>query len=703
MEYNINYILLQTDHASKGLVDLITQNEGDVNFSDAIIYHNFPFYLNDDGSIAVINILIISKKHGLLIVKCYDITDRSIDDTSVDSIVNDIEQNYSLIYSKLLKIKNLRKNPNELRIKVHPCIYFLNKVNIEDKMNDYWSDIIVFNDGVEFVPKINAIEIDQPYSDDLIKEVVSSLEGSRTITKIKERNTTDTLSKGKILDKIESEIALFDLEQKRAALFTLDSAQRIRGLAGSGKTIILTMKAALMHLQHPDAKILYTFYTKSLYSQIKLLITRFYRQYAEKDPNWDNIHILHAWGGRNLPGVYYNTCLDNGIAPITYKQVMNEKDAFDNICKRLYKENLKSKYDYSLLDEGQDFPVYFYRICRKITKNNRVIWAYDECQNIFDIDIQNTNLTFDKDESGQYYIDFTNINANDFKDLVLHKCYRNPRKILVTAFALGFGIYSDRIIQMLENNEHWNDLGFEVVKGNSKIGDKMVIDRPLKNSPLLKNKYLDDDCVSINIFNTIDDEIQYIVKMIEKDISDNLRPDDVLVISLDDRNARKYFADIQQLLNKKDISSYNILDAPSTTKEFFLKDHVTLTTVYRAKGNEAGSVYVVGVDSVYFKKYDINERNKLFVSITRANAWVHITGVGQDALLCKNEIDIAMSKYPYLEFTMPDRNKIKVYQRDLAKSQEDLNKIERQLDEISTKTGMSKQQLIEKILNKPKK
>ena len=69
----------------------------------------------------------------------------------------------------------------------------------------------------------------------------------------------DEKSKGRVLDKIQSQIALLDADQKRAALQIIDAPQRIRGLAGSGKTIVLTMKAAQIHASSPDSRILYTY------------------------------------------------------------------------------------------------------------------------------------------------------------------------------------------------------------------------------------------------------------------------------------------------------------------------------------------------------------------------------------------------------------------------------------------------------------
>ena len=168
-------------------------------------------------------------------------------------------------------------------------------------------------------------------------------------------------SKSEILNDIQNQEATFDIEQKKTALVTIDGPQRIRGLAGSGKTIVLTMKAALYHLQNPDEEILYTYYTKSLYELIHGLIDRYYRDFSDnREPNWDKIHILHGWGGSGVNGVYYQACLDNGISPITFSSAVGHgMQPFDFVCTQMLKNELKPKYDLTLIDEGQDFNSFF--------------------------------------------------------------------------------------------------------------------------------------------------------------------------------------------------------------------------------------------------------------------------------------------------------------------------------------------------------
>jgi superfamily I DNA and RNA helicase len=360
-------------------------------------------------------------------------------------------------------------------------------------------------------------------------------------------------------------------------------------------------------------------------------------------------------------------------------------------------------FDYALLDEGQDFPTHFYKLCRMITREDRISWGYDECQNILNVELQDERETFGKDEHGKYYIDFRRPRTDEKQDLILHICYRNPRRILVIAFALGLGLYSDRIIQMPENNAHWEDLGFCVLEGDSNVGDTMVIERPKHNSPLVMDKHLEnDDVVRMRIFDSVQEERNFVADSIQEDLDNDLRPDDILVICTDDHYARDYFRRLACILRSKDISVFNLLEAPSNVTEFQIDDCVTLTTVYRAKGNESGSVYVMGVDYVFRNKHSIKERNKLFTAITRSKAWVTLTGIGENARECETEVKLALENYPHLRFTMPDRDSLKMFQRGLTQSQAAFNQLERQLQDIATQLGIPVEDVVERF-RKPRK
>lgn len=114
--------------------------------------------------------------------------------------------------------------------------------------------------------------------------------------------------------------ALSDNNQRHATISYIKGPKRIRGLSGMDKTIILCMKAAYLHYKNPNAKLLYTFSTKSLYYLVKSLITRFYLEIS----TFNSIHILYR---ANVPGIYYNACIDNHCEV----QKVNDVTTFKNL------------------------------------------------------------------------------------------------------------------------------------------------------------------------------------------------------------------------------------------------------------------------------------------------------------------------------------------------------------------------------------
>ena len=83
--------------------------------------------------------------------------------------------------------------------------------------------------------------------------------------------------------------------------------------------------------------------------------------------------------------------------------------------------------------------------------------------------------------------------------------------------------------------------------------------------------------------------------------------------------------------------------------------------------------------------------------MTRAKAWLTITGVGSYAQLYDEEVKLVNRDYPKLKFIMPDPDSLKVFQRDLSSSQAHLNRIQRDLEELAKRTGLTKDQLISKL------
>ncbi|MDY7016024.1 MAG: DNA/RNA helicase, partial [Cyanobacteriota bacterium] len=116
-----------------------------------------------------------------------------------------------------------------------------------------------------------------------------------------------------ILETLRENLYELDLQQEHIGKEIAPGLQRIRGIAGSGKTVLLCQKAANMHLKHPDWDIAFVFFSRTLYDQIISLIDRWLRRFSNGDLQYNpktnsKLRVLHAWGAADRPGFYSTLC-----------------------------------------------------------------------------------------------------------------------------------------------------------------------------------------------------------------------------------------------------------------------------------------------------------------------------------------------------------------------------------------------------------
>jgi superfamily I DNA and RNA helicase len=164
-----------------------------------------------------------------------------------------------------------------------------------------------------------------------------------------------------ILATIDARINELDPWQIAAAVEIPSGPQRIRGLAGTGKTIVLAYKAALLHAQEDRARIALTFYNRSLYGYVSELIDRFHRDMTGKAPNWEKLLIRHCWGAKGKPGIYSEICAGIGVEPIGVADAVNRfgtNRLFESVCENALRSmeftDPEPIYDVVLIDEAQD-------------------------------------------------------------------------------------------------------------------------------------------------------------------------------------------------------------------------------------------------------------------------------------------------------------------------------------------------------------
>ena len=149
-------------------------------------------------------------------------------------------------------------------------------------------------------------------NDDQFRMVNEALEGMATLRPPASRGDAPEGSKGAIMREIERHIANLDWYQKAAIEFP-EGPQRIRGLAGSGKTVVLAMKTAYLHGSHREWNLAVTFQTRALQQQLRDLVRGFYIALFSAEPDFDRVQIMHAWGSSRQKGFYSEVCRRQGF------------------------------------------------------------------------------------------------------------------------------------------------------------------------------------------------------------------------------------------------------------------------------------------------------------------------------------------------------------------------------------------------------
>ncbi|MBS6728824.1 MAG: DEAD/DEAH box helicase [Lachnospiraceae bacterium oral taxon 082] len=651
---------------------------------EGYLYIGYPIIGTVEGAYPI-DALWISRERGLVIFNLVE--NKSIEgyEEIQDDCANKVE-------SKLKGYKQL-VDKRQLCVDINVITFAPSIGTLEEYNKDY--PLCNANTLAKCISELEWKE--QEYYNDL----VSVLQAISTIRKgRKRREASNANSKGAKLKALEDSIANLDNRQSQAVIETVEGVQRIRGLAGSGKTIVLALKAAYLHAQHPDWKIAITFNTRSLKGQFRRLINTFYIEQTNDEPDWDNLQIMHAWGspgGGDNNGIYYTFCIFNNVQYRDFRTAKNSfgpSDPFGETCKKALdeaKSNVMEIFDAVLVDEAQDFSPSFLRMCYDMLKNpKRLVYAYDELQNLRTQSLPSPEEIFGNFENGTPKVRFyAPEEGKPQQDIILEKCYRNSRPALVTAHALGFGIYREKetnsktgLVQMFEQHSLWRDIGYEVKEGTLEDGEHVVLARTASSSPEFLEKHSDiDDLIKFKSFKSKEEQDKWVAEQIKINlVVDELRTDDIVVINPEPLTTKVNVAPIRAMLFAENINSHTA-GVDTTPDIFFVEnnDSVVFTGIYRAKGNEAAMVYVINAESCYDSYYDLaKKRNQLFTAITRSKAWVRVVGVGEDMDKLIDEYKKVKAHNYTLDFIYPDksqREKMNIVNRDMSAAEK--NKVQK--------------------------
>jgi len=410
-----------------------------------------------------------------------------------------------------------------------------------------------------------------------------------------------------LLEKVKNNIILFDGEQTRFIYKKLEQKRvSIQGLSGTGKTELLLHKLKEIYTSDEESKTFFTCHNIALANTLKSRIPNFFNfMKVEKQIQWNQqLWVDRAWGSQRdkNSGLYSYICDFYSIPfmrftySTTYEMIF--KLALEQI-NQIDTNDFKCAFDYILIDERQDFPDVFFELCEKIT-SKQVYIAGDIFQDIFDNTIEQR---------------VANV------DFVLNKCYRTDPQILMFAHSIGMGLFEDKKLNWLTDNE-WKASGYNIVKNNrdvclSRESIRRFEDLELEGISTMNIEKYTNTAQIVDIINNIKRE------------NPTVTPDDVAIIILDNNNTIYNYIDTleHEIMTK---IKWNI------NRGFQSKEKIDNTLFITNRNNVKGLEFpfVICITAKILDGYKY--RNTLYTMLTRSFI--------QSFLLVKNDTNLEVQK-----------------------------------------------------------
>lgn len=489
--------------------------------------------------------------------------------------------------------------------------------------------------------------------------------------------TPEPTTKAEYYEQVEKGLRGLDAQQQDIGMRIAPGPQQIRGIAGSGKTVLIAMKAARIAAdpEYADWNVALAFHTKSLYDHITELVSRFYQQFSgtQFDEAESNLEIIHGWGGKTTgDGLYRRvTQATPGASFRTFDEARERygygADLLDLVAGEVLEAgDVPDVWDAILIDEAQDFEANFLNMClAALDDNERLIWAYDEAQDLGTLTAPRPKRIFGTDDDGNAVVDMSgSYETGVQKSHIMRESYRAPREILMTAHTIGMGLKREEgAVQTITRKDGWDKIGYEIEGDFRETGSEAELSRPDEHSPHpLQDVPESGPFVRCEWFDGKQAEIEWVADQIEADVVDEgLEPEQIMVIPLGPNSKGHGHYMLRDELDKRGIETNCVWNEHN--KVFAKPGEVTVARVNRAKGNEAASVYVLGAEEITNEDYlgeEARRRNQAFVALTRSRAWCTLTGIETEPLV--SEFDRVLGDVrkadPVVTFEVPNAQEL---------------------------------------------
>ena len=692
------------------------ENEEVSNSEDLnVAYHGLPVLAKLKGANREPDIAILDKKYGLIIVEVKDCTIDQID--AIDGpkwYMNDSwysngvkgkdEYEYPINQARqqmFALIDQIKEYEQGLLINEHgnclivgnflACLPYIEEKDFTQKFGPDLAHSILFKNDMNSRSLKNIATrlslIQKKISSDEFRQARCAVSRSKLIAPIINRPPKNRSGKMHYLRECKKRMTpLLSIQQDEVANSIPEGPQRIRGLAGTGKTIVMALRVAHIYKMHPDWNVFVTYGTRALYQTLGERILQ-YLQGEIEESNESNEEYYHPKGlqighAQNLLkdiGLKVNSPYSR-VSDYTEDLISNSVRLIERIESLKLEGNYSPYYDYVIADESQDLPDEFLKLCLLISKNDRFTWGIDEMQQLGDIEVKTPSQIFGKDQFGDPIVDLTGIYKHNIpKDLMLNIVYRTPRPILIASHVFGLGLKRKKgAVQCPETIAQWEDIGYRVSNNKENklsIGEYIDITRPKEFSPHNLEKLVSfNEIIKCKSFSSEAEEFAWVANQIKNDIEEeNIDPEEILILNMNNRKVKNFASTMKRILVENGVDVFTYSD---NNDKFSIRGKVSIQTLKRAKGNEAGFVYVTGMDYVEAPYYDQDVltrlRNYAFMAMTRSSGYLTITASGPCGETVIEEIEDIRAGKDTVTFQVPDSRKLRqLYTEDMERNLED--------------------------------
>ena len=458
-----------------------------------------------------------------------------------------------------------------------------------------------------------------------------------------------------LLEKVKKNIVLFDGDQTRFIYREFSNKTvTIQGLSGTGKTELLLHKLKDIYLKEKNSKIFFTCHNRALANTLKERVPSFFNfMKVDEQIEWEKrLWVSRAWGAeKNInSGLYSYICNFYNIPflgfgyNVDYNKIFSEALDFLN---NIPSEDFEYAFDYILVDERQDFPEVFFKVCEKVARE-KVFIAGDVFQDIFE-----------------------NLDKKQLEvDIILNKCYRTDPRTLMFAHSVGLGLFEKDKFNWFDD-EGWRAFGYILERDNNELH--------LTREPIRRFEDVDtDNFESVEIVKSIhlNEVIGIITKIINKD--KDIKPDDISIILLDDnKNIYQYIDALSNNIN----TTFNWTVNRGYETKHKIENTLYISNPNNIKGLEFPYVICVtgGIQNTY--KY----RNILYTMLTRSFIQSYLLLNPTENL---EEIEKGLSII----------NK-KKYIRTVEPTEEEKEKIQSNLIQFKNESSLSYEDFLNRIFN----